>query len=389
MGRLADRPPSLAACELLVRALALEDFAISLLRSMVEVYSPTGREGELASFLRGELARLGFEVHVDAVGNVIAEAGRGPAVLMCGHMDTVRGRLPVKVADGRLYGRGAVDAKGPLASMIVASKLYASGSPRFKLLVACVVDEEGYSRGVKHLVATLEQPAYAFFGEPSNTYGITVGYRGSLLAYLYFKTRRGHPASQGLFANALELAVEAWSRLKEEASKRARPESRFRSLDASLVGLSSSKAPGVIPSRAAALVNLRLPPSMDCREAAELLERVVEPLAAKEGVEGGVRVVDCVEAFEEPRTSPTVRALQRAIIKQLGRRPHLLLKTGTGDVNVAKRSWPIPMAVYGPGDSRLDHTDEENVALQDYLDSIRVWAEALRQLEQIHFSRRA
>ncbi|MEM4699618.1 MAG: M20/M25/M40 family metallo-hydrolase [Candidatus Nezhaarchaeales archaeon] len=365
----------------------MEDFAINLLKSMVEVYSPTGREGGLASLLKEELARLGFEVCVDAVGNVIAEAGRGPTVLMCGHMDTVRGRLPVRVVDGRLYGRGAVDAKGPLASMIVASKLYASASPRFKLLVACVVDEEGYSRGVKHLVATLEQPTYAFFGEPSNTYGITVGYRGSLLADLHFRTKRGHLASQGLFTNALELAVEAWSRLREEASKRARPGSRFYSLDASLVRLTSSRALGVVPFRAAALVNLRLPPSMACREAVELLERVVGPLVGREGVEGGVKVIDCIEAFEEPRTSPPVRALQRAIVKQLGRKPQLLLKTGTGDVNVAKRSWPIPMAVYGPGDSRLDHTDEENIALRDYLDSIRVWAEALRQLEQIHFSK--
>lgn len=365
----------------------MEDLAVSLLKSMVKAYSPTGREGRLASLLKKELSRLGFDVYVDAVGNVIAEAGRGPTVLMCGHMDTVSGRLPVRVVDGRLYGRGAVDAKGPLASMIVASKLYASGNPRFRVLLACVVDEEGYSRGIKHLISTVEQPAYAFFGEPSNTDGITVGYRGSLLAELHFRTRKGHVASQGMFYNALELAVEAWGRLKEEASKVSRPGSRFYSLDASLVRLSSPRALGVVPHRAVALVNLRLPPSISCQEAAKLLEGSVGSLArGREGVEGWFEVLDCVEAFVEPSTSPPVRALQRAIIKQLGRRPRLLLKTGTGDANVAKREWAVPMAVYGPGDSRLDHTDEEHIVLQDYLDSVMVWVEALRQLEQIHFS---
>ncbi|MCX8204794.1 MAG: M20/M25/M40 family metallo-hydrolase [Candidatus Nezhaarchaeota archaeon] len=365
----------------------MESFALSLLKSMVSIYSPTGSEERLASFLKEELARLGFKAHVDAVGNVVAELGQGPAVLLCGHMDTVEGRLPVKVVDGRLYGRGAVDAKGPLASMIVASKLYASNSPRLKLVLACVVDEEGYGEGIKHLVNTLEQPQYAFFGEPSDTYGVTVGYRGSLLAQLFFKTKKGHLASQGLFTNALELAVDAWGRLKEETSKRSRPESRFYSLEASLIKLASPRTLGVVPFRATALVNLRTPPSVTCRDVAELLEQVVGSLlSSREGVEGGVRVIDCVEAFREPYTSPPVRALQRAIIKQLGRKPKLLLKTGTGDVNVAKRSWPIPMAVYGPGDSRLDHTDEENIVLQDYLDSIRVCAEALKQLEQIHFA---
>ena len=352
---------------------------------MVKLYSPTGREGRLASFLREEFVKLGFKVEVDAVGNVVAEAGRGPAVLMCGHMDTVEGRLRVKLVEGRLYGRGAVDAKGPLASMIVASKLYASSSPQLKVVVACVVDEEGYSKGMKHLIETLEEPAYAFFGEPTNTRGIGIGYRGSLSAKLCFQSRRGHLASQGLFVNALELAVEAWLRLKDEASRRARPDSRFHSLDASLTQLTSSRSLGVVPYRSAAHVNLRLPPSMSCSEARGLLEACVEEsLKGLEGAKGWVEVEDCVEAFQEPPTSPTVRALQRAIMKELEARPLLLRKTGTGDVNVARRRWRAPMAVYGPGDSRLDHTDEENLPIKDYLDSIKVYAEALKQLELMH-----
>jgi len=369
---------------------SVEEYAVSLLKSMVELYSPTGSEGELASFLRGELARLGFDAHVDAVGNVVATVGEGPTVLMCGHMDTVEGSLPVKMVGGSLYGRGAVDAKGPLASMIVASKLYASARPRLKVVVACVVDEEGYSRGIKHLTSTLEEPSYAFFGEPSNTVGITVGYRGSLSAKLCFESRRGHVASPQLFVNALELAVEAWLKVREEASRLSRPEARFHSLDASLIELQSPRLPGVMPFKSSATVNLRLPPSIRCSGALAILQRCVEDsLKRREGVKGWVEVEDCVEAFEEPPTSPAVRALQRAIIKELGRKPLLLRKTGTGDANVAKRRWPIPMAVYGPGDPKLDHTDEESLAIESYLNSIKVCAEALRQLEALHYARRS
>ena len=76
----------------------MRDYAVELLLRMVEIYSPSGREERLADFLCEEMKELGFDVERDAVGNVIGRYGAGrPRVLLCGHMDTVPGVIPVKV----------------------------------------------------------------------------------------------------------------------------------------------------------------------------------------------------------------------------------------------------------------------------------------------------
>ena len=77
---------------------------VDLFKRMLEMYSPSGREKKLASFLRDELQNLDFDnVHLDSVGNVYGEVGRGsPTVLLCGHMDTVPGRIPIRVEDGKI-----------------------------------------------------------------------------------------------------------------------------------------------------------------------------------------------------------------------------------------------------------------------------------------------
>ena len=66
---------------------------------------------------------LGFEkTDIDNVGNVIATKGSGrPIMLLCGHMDTVPGRIPVRIENGYLYGRGASDAKSSLIAMLLAA----------------------------------------------------------------------------------------------------------------------------------------------------------------------------------------------------------------------------------------------------------------------------
>ena len=98
------------------------EYAVNLLSQMVKIYSPSGKEGKISLFLADEMKKLGLSVHRDEVGNVIGQIGEGsPVVLFCGHMDTVEGVIPVRVEDGHLYGRGSVDAKGPLAAMIVAA----------------------------------------------------------------------------------------------------------------------------------------------------------------------------------------------------------------------------------------------------------------------------
>jgi LysW-gamma-L-lysine carboxypeptidase len=116
------------------------------------IYSPSGNEKNFTR-LYERMTKLVLRVHRDAVGNVIGEIGEGsPIVLLCGHMDTVSGEIPVRVEDGQLYGRGSVDAKGPLAAMIGAASKFVDNSFPGKIMVVGVVDEEGKGTGIEHFV---------------------------------------------------------------------------------------------------------------------------------------------------------------------------------------------------------------------------------------------
>jgi len=94
---------------------------VGVLRSLLDAYSTSGQEAvAVRRFV--EIARsLGYAAHADRAGNGIARIGVGrPKVIFLGHIDTVEGELPARMEGGRLYGRGACDAKGALAAALVA-----------------------------------------------------------------------------------------------------------------------------------------------------------------------------------------------------------------------------------------------------------------------------
>ena len=192
--------------------------AVRFLTNLLGIYSPSGKEAGIANFLALEMKKMGFQVGIDAIGNVIGVVGDGDfTILLCGHMDTVPGHLPLRVEEGKIFARGAVDAKGPLAAMVMAAA-EVSKEPEFKgkgkILVAGVVEEEATSRGVRHLITQGIEAEYAMFGEPSGVENITVGYKGQIQLKLTCKTETGHASTPWLYENALEKAYEVWIQIK-------------------------------------------------------------------------------------------------------------------------------------------------------------------------------
>jgi len=94
---------------------------------------------------------------------------------------------------------------------------------------------------------------------------------------------------------------------------------------------------------------------------------------------GELELINVVAACRVERSDPVVRALSLAI-RQAGSRPGAKVKTATSDMNTLAQRWPVPMATYGPGDSTLDHADDEHVELAEYLAGIRVLTTALNEL---------
>ena len=88
---------------------------VKLLLDSLKIYSPTTKESELAKFLAESMEKMGYsKVRIDKSGNALGEIGRGKrSLLLCGHMDTVPGKLPVRKTRDSIYGRGAARVLPP------------------------------------------------------------------------------------------------------------------------------------------------------------------------------------------------------------------------------------------------------------------------------------
>jgi len=334
-----------------------------VLERLVRRYSPSGKESEAVREFVRIAKRLGYSARTDSVGNGIARRGRGrPLVLFLGHIDTVDGELAVRRRKGRLTGRGTVDAKGPLSAALAAG---VDGDGPGTYVVVAAVGEETDSRGARHLVSRF-RPDAVIAGEPSGWDGITIGYRGELQLELEFRGGRTHYSSP--VPTTADRAYE-WVGAIRSLVGEHRSESPFRSLSMKLVSF-TTECRGDTES-ASVIVDLRLPPGLST---GELLQRLPRGDGARRP-----RIRIRVEPVEVERTNAVVAALVEGV-RSAGGRPTLWKKGGTSDLNVVVPAWNVPGAAYGPGESRLDHTDRESVALSELAKGVAVLRVAVRRL---------
>jgi len=353
-----------------------------LLKQMLETHSPSGKEENLANLLKDQLTELGFKnVRLDSAGNLLGEVGKGPpTVLLCGHIDTVPGRLPVKIKEGRIFGRGAVDAKASLAAMMMAASELIDQATEGRVIVAGVVDEEGRGRGIRQILQNGIEVDYALFGEPSGVANITIGYKGRLGVRVLCETEAGHASIPNAFRNAIEKAYGLWKKIGAWAEENKGP-SPYYSITASLTGIRGGGVSNVTPRRCTLLMDIRLPPSTSCQKTMDQIDALVRQYGQENlGIKIKMAIEDRVEPFIADEHSALVKALRKIIEETVGGPVKLLRKTGTGDMNLFAEKIRVPVATYGPGNSRLSHTSNEYIEIKEYLTSIQVYRKTVERL---------
>jgi len=374
--------------------------AEDLLVDLVETPSPSGEEDAAAARLVDFFEAHGREVFRDEVGNVRAPADDG--VLLTSHVDTVPGEIPVRIEDDPaddvltaadrgaddhagsetgggataadataaggdtrvLWGRGSVDATGPLAAMAVAA--VETGAS-----FVGVIEEETASTGAHFLVEDREAPAAVINGEPSGWDGIALGYRGLIAGTYVATSESGHTSRPE--PNAIEHATSWWAAVREAVDEVGGDEFDpvFEQVTAKPVAIHGGTSADGLSVEATMDVQLRIPPSLDAGTLRELADGELELGTVNWGE-------PIPPVMESPRT-PVARALRGAIRRADGE-PRLLRKTGTSDMNVYAGAWDCPMATYGPGDSDLDHAPDERLPLAEYHRSIAVLADVAADL---------
>jgi len=337
-----------------------------LLRALVSTPSVSGGESGAADVLVDFFDASGREAHVDDVGNVRAPGD--DSVLLTSHLDTVPGEIPVRVEDGELWGRGSVDATGPLAAMAAAA--VETGAS-----FAGVVEEETTSAGARHLVDSRDAPDAVVNGEPTGWDALAVGYRGLARATYEAETESVHSSRPE--PNAVQRAV-AWTERVQAAfgggdggSGAESAGSVFESVTVKPVsfdGGPTADGHGVV---ATVDVEFRLPPGTTAGD--------VRAVVADCTDSGTVTWAETMPPFAASPRTPVAGAL-RAGIRGAGGEPTHLRKTGTCDANLYAAAWSCPVAVYGPGDSNLDHAPDERIALDAFDRGVDALTTAAAQL---------
>lgn len=347
--------------------------ARALVTEAVRIPSLSGQEGEVAAFLVEWMNARGFTARVDEAGNAVGERGQGPfTVALLGHMDTVSGDLPVHVDEhGVLHGRGSVDAKGPLCAFLAAVAALPAGAlaaARF-VVVGATEEEAPSSRGARHIRTAL-RPDAVLIGEPSAWEGLTLGYKGRLVARVRVRKDNFHTAGEG--TSAADDLTEGWFRVRTWAAGAGAGGGVFDGVQATIQDL-GARSDGVT-QEAWATFGFRLPPAWS-PERAEAAVRGA--LADLDGLD--LEFVGHETAVRHPKDNALTRAM-RVAIRAHGGTPVFKVKTGTSDMNVVAGHWPVPTLAYGPGDSALDHTPEERLDLAEYDRAVAVLTDALTRL---------
>jgi acetylornithine deacetylase len=326
---------------------------VTLIRQLVDIESITGNEGPVGDFLYRELGRRGFQAEKIPVegarSNVFATCPEQPrpTIVFSTHMDTVPPFIPSSEDAGRVYGRGACDAKGIIATQITAAEQLRREGTRVGLLF--LVGEERDSLGAK--VANQRSSGCKFLvnGEPTEN-RVAVASKGALRVEVIAQGRMAHSAYPELGASAIDKLLQALQRLRD---MKLPVEDGIGPCTLNIGVIEGGRAPNVIPDRARA----------------QLLYRLVGP--AEQLKREVVATVGNLAQLEFVLEIPFVR------LRTLDGLP-TMVAAFTTDIP-ALSNWGQPMLV-GPGSIHVAHTDGEHVEKKQLQDAVDLYCAIARRL---------
>jgi acetylornithine deacetylase len=327
-----------------------------LTRRLIDIESITGNEKGVGEFLLAYLsdtaARHGgrverMEVEPDRF-NVFAHWGE-PVATLSTHMDTVPPHVPSREDESRIWGRGACDTKGIIASMIhAAERLLESGARNFGLLF--VVGEEKNSAGALAAARDPRGSRYLINGEPTSN-KLALGSKGALRFEISASGKMAHSACPELGESAIDKLLDALQDV------RAIPMPVDPLLGPSTLNIgtiSGGRAPNVVPDSASAEVMIRLVGDPARLRAA--IDKAVEGRAT-------AREVLCIPAVR----LGGLKGIDTTVVAY------------TTDIPEFNGAWGKPFLL-GPGSIHVAHTLEEHVPKRQLVEAVEIYQKMVRQL---------
>jgi acetylornithine deacetylase len=322
--------------------------------------------------------------------NVVVDLNlaRERTLLLQTHMDTVPGEsmgdraYHPEVRNGRLYGRGACDAKGQLAAMLWAMTLLKTDAERLKTntILVAAMDEEHTFQGALAIVADRMQATGAIVGEPTRLKPV-IAHKGVVRWGVRVLGRAAHTARPQDGVNAVTGMLDVLDALRASWGRTLVAEHPLLGrASATIVSIEGGVAPNVVPDRCRATIDQRTLPGEDpddvMRACDEVLDRLrsAAPAWQVEREEPFVRDY----ALETDPREPVVQATLEAIRRVTGRQPTPGAVPYGTDASKLSRLGGIPCVVLGAGDIAQAHTADEFVQLDEVAQAAEIYYQAAR-----------
>ena len=328
-----------------------------LTRALIDIPSVTPEEERVGQFLFDYIARLceKFDGRIELLevephrNNVFASFGE-PVVTLSTHMDTVPPFIPSREDDEFIWGRGACDTKGIIASMLTAAeRLLEAGTRNFGLLF--VVGEERNSAGAYHAAANPRGSRFVINGEPTENH-LALGSKGALRYEVVARGKMAHSAYPELGDSAIEKLLDALDAIR----KVQLPVDEILGPSTLNIGtIKGGRAPNVIPDEARAEIFIRL---------------VCDSASTRAALEAAVAgKVELNFVLEIPAIRLTaVEGLSTTVVAY------------TTDIPAFGGKWGQPL-LFGPGTIHVAHTLDERVPKQQLLDAVEIYQRMVKQLQ--------
>ena len=391
---------------------------IDLTKDLLRIPSHTGvetQEKEVAAYMLDFFKKHDIHAHLQHVekerSNVIAfikgkKSPEGKSLMLNGHIDTEKpddmnedlfgaemsssDMFSGEVKQGYIWGRGAVDMKGPVAAMMMTLVVLKRAEQELDgdIVFTGVVGEETRSKGMESLVAcekclgqhdiTLDG---AVVGEPTD-FKYVASHRGLVWLDIRFKGKGAHSGKPQHGVNAIEKAVAYLNKVKEELYPKLK-ERRHDFMGTSVMNIGTIKG-GTGQSTVAEEALVRLDRRYVEGETLESVIQEYQDIAdemIKEDPSFHIeisRTPESVSVLPHPplhtdKDESIVLAVKKAIERVIGHEPEVKTEYGWTDGALISEYMKIPTVVFGPGEIALAHTADERIDIDDLVKSVEVY----------------
>lgn len=374
-------------------------------QKLVQTRSMTCQEKEVAALVKEKMCQLGYdEVTVDETGNVLGRMGNGAATLMFdSHMDTVSvideelwddPPFGGVIKDGKLYGRGAVDMKCPLAASVYGAYVAKESGLLGDVTIyvsASTMEEDFDGEAVRQLLQnTGLRPDGVVICEPTDL-KIATGHRGRALIEVKVEGRSCHASNPSAGLNPVYLMKEVIDHVQQQAGALDAGEGEKGSVALTNI-YCSTPSNNSVPQDASIILDRRLA----LGETEDMISKEMDGLVA--GTKGQWRFCDIpasswtgmdfvfhsfLPAWNIEPEHPLVAAASQAYRLVKDGEPVLFrMGASTNGVTTAGM-FHLPTIVFGPGDLAQAHSTNEYCSVESMLDACRIYAALCGGIEKL------